>query len=113
MLRVILVAVILSLSACATEDVVVEGCVPSGSMRPVCGMQSPEDIAALPDGRHLLLAHFGGMFDAKGSLSLFDTQTEEVKPLFPQSGTTLTADKAPWGLSLIHISEPTRRRGIS
>ena len=97
MLQAILVAVILSLSACATENVVVEGCEPSGSMQPVCGMQSPEDIAALPDGRHLLLAHFGGMFDATGSLSLFDTQTEDVKPLFPQSGITLAGATAPWG----------------
>ena len=69
MLQAILVAVILSLSACATENVVVEGCEPFGSMQPVCGMQSPEDIAALPDGRHLLLAHFGGMFDAMKQLA--------------------------------------------
>ena len=45
MLQAILVAVLLSLSACATENVVVEGCEPSGSIQPVCGMQSPEDIA--------------------------------------------------------------------
>ena len=51
MLQAILIAVILSLSACATENLVVEGCEPSGSMQPVCGMQSPEDIAALPGGR--------------------------------------------------------------
>jgi hypothetical protein len=57
----------------------------------VCGMQTPEDIAALDDGRHLLLAHFGGMIDGSGSLSLFDTQTERMKSLFPSSSSSSSA----------------------
>ena len=78
----------LSLSACIDDEMKINGCTAVDDIRPVCGMQSPEDIAALEDGRHLLLAHFGGMHDGTGSLSLFDTRTEMITPLF---------------LSLIHI----------
>ena len=85
------------LTACADDDIHIDGCEPLGDIRPVCGMQTPEDIAALDDGRHLLLAHFGGMHDGTGSLSLFDTQTEQVRPLFPLSGTTIDTSSASWG----------------
>lgn len=71
------------LVACVSDVPLISGCDPVGNIKPVCNMQSPEDIAALDDDRHLLLAHFGGMIDGTGSLSLFDTQTEQVTSLFP------------------------------
>ena len=89
----------LLLSACSADLPPIEGCEPVGDIRPVCDMQTPEDIAALADGRHLLLAHFGGMQDGTGSLSLFDTQTEEITPLFPpDAGKAAKLDAAEvWG----------------
>lgn len=91
------------LGACSSADIHIADCQPLDGLQPVCGMQTPEDIAALDDGRHLLLAHFGGMVDGLGSLSLFDTQTERMKPLFPPASSSVSASavvgvaSATWG----------------
>jgi hypothetical protein len=61
-----------------------------------CDITTPEDIAALPDGRHLLLAHFGHMGKDTGSISLFDTETEAFTPLF-DSNTSIAAPDQRWG----------------
>ena len=60
-------------------------------------MQTPEDIAALEDGQHLLLAHFGGMAHATGSLGLFDTKSEKLTSLFPLASAIPAVPEAPWG----------------
>ena len=44
-------------------------------------MKTPEDIAALPDGKHLLLVNFGGMMTGTGYLSIFDTTSGIHKKL--------------------------------
>ena len=67
---------------CSVEELSITNCEPSGLIRPVCEMQTPEDIAALPDGKHLLLVNFGGMFSGTGYLSLFNTEDESSKILF-------------------------------
>jgi hypothetical protein len=83
------------LSACGSDLEPIIGCDPVGEIVPVCGMRSPEDIAALDNGRHLLLAHFGGMEGNPGSISLFDTETSELTPLYPGPS---AKDAAPdWG----------------
>ena len=33
----------------------------NGELHPVCGMQSPEDIAVVPGGDYLLLSELGGI----------------------------------------------------
>jgi hypothetical protein len=85
------------LAACSSDLPVISGCDPVGDIKPVCGMKTPEDIAALEDGRHLLLAHFGGMTNGTGSLSLFDTETESVTPLFPPTSGSLEGINSAWG----------------
>ncbi len=85
------------LSACGGAESDIVGCEPVGDIRPVCSMQTPEDMAALPDDRHLLLAHFGGMHDARGSLGLFDTTTEELTPLYAGRTADGDSDSGPWG----------------
>lgn len=84
-------------TACVDDEMKISGCEPVGEIIPVCGMQSPEDIAALEDGRHLLLAHFGGMEGGTGSLALFDTQTEVVTPLFPPGSAGVASADPQWG----------------
>lgn len=92
---VLLTAVLLG--ACSSADIHIADCQPRDGLQPVCGIQTPEDIAALDDGRHLLLAHFGGMIGGLGSLSLFDTQTESVTPLFPSAFAVVDVASATWG----------------
>ena len=100
-MRKILIALtfLACLTACGSDQPKINGCEPVGDIRPVCGMQTPEDIAALEDGRHLLLAHFGGMIEATGSLGLFDTQTEKLSSLFPLTSAIPTSTQEPWGES--------------
>lgn len=95
--RLLPLLALLSLGACVDDEIHISDCKPVGDIHPVCGMQSPEDIAALPDGRHLLLANFGGMHDGSGSLSLFDTRTEQLTPLFPTAKGVVASDDANWG----------------
>jgi hypothetical protein len=97
MKKILLITVgALLLSACTADLPAITGCEPVGDIRPVCGMQSPEDIAALADGRHLLLAHFGGL-EGTGSISLFDTQSEKLTPLFPLQSGLPGSEGADWG----------------
>ena len=84
-----------ALSGCGAPAPI-EGCEAVGDIQPHCQMQAPEDIAALNDGRYLLLAHFGGMDEGAGSISLFDTQTAQRKPLFP-SATAAGPAQELWG----------------
>jgi hypothetical protein len=96
-LRYSLLAITLLTTACASELTSIDGCDAVDDIHPVCNMKSPEDIAATADGQHLLLAHFGGMVGGTGSLSLFDTQSESVMPLFPgESGAPDLSDNS-WG----------------
>lgn len=98
MLRLLVLLVIgIFTSACGEGSPPITGCNAVGDIRPVCGMQAPEDIAALPDGRHLLLAHFPGMAGGKGSISLFDTSTETLRTLYPGPATANSAAADLWG----------------
>jgi len=90
------VAVLLIAGGCSSELPQIVGCEAVGDIRPVCDMQTPEDIAALDDDRHLLLAHFGHMGKATGSISLFDTRTEMRTPLYPD-GEALVEATPGWG----------------
>ena len=91
-----LACLVMLLCACADPHVSIQGCQPEGDIRVYCHINTPEDIAALPDGRHLLLAHFGHMGDATGSISLFDTREETLSPLF--DGETIIDEPAErWG----------------
>ena len=102
----------------------IEGCAAVGEIQPYCQMQAPEDIAALDDGRYLLLAHFGGMDEGAGSISLFDTQTAQRTPLFPAATTTPPTQEL-WGDASCttppgeafsphgYAPAPTRRRSMA
>ena len=96
------------LGTCSSADIHMDDCRPLDGLKPVCGMQTPEDIAALDDGRHLLLAHFGGMIGGQGSLSLFDTQTERIKPLFPSPSVAVDTAAATWGDADCKLPNPEK-----
>ncbi|MFK8049738.1 MAG: hypothetical protein AB8B81_15030 [Halioglobus sp.] len=93
----LLAASSLLLTACSADLPTITGCEAVGDIRPVCGMQTPEDIAALDDGKHLLLSHFAGMEHGSGSVSVFNIETQtRVQQFPPLSGVTNTRN-AQWG----------------
>jgi sugar lactone lactonase YvrE len=105
-IRLALVVFTILVSACSSELPTIVGCEARDGIRPVCGMQSPEDIAATADGRHLLLAHFGGMEDGTGSLSLFDTREETVLPLFAGTAEAPVFSDKSWGDATCSAPDP-------
>lgn len=93
----LLAAISLLLSACSSDLPTISGCETIGEIRPVCGMQTPEDIAALDDGKHLLLSHFAGMEHGSGSVSVFNIETETFVQQFPPVSGVINTDEADWG----------------
>lgn len=75
-----------ALAGLACGEPAITDCVEAAGVRPVCGFHNPEDLAALPDGRRLIVSQFGGGpmdGSATGNLALFDTATESLRILFP------------------------------
>lgn len=56
------------LSGCGKIDTT---CTPTQSVRPLCGVQMPEDIEPLPNGGGLLIAEFGNMGELPGALTWY------------------------------------------
>ena len=56
----------------------IEGCQSDDTLTVYCDFQNPEDLAVLPDGRHILVSEFGAIIplspvNVRGNLSLLDT----------------------------------------
>ena len=56
----------------------IEGCQSDDALTVYCDFQNPEDLAVLPDGRHILVSEFGAIIplspvNVRGNLSLLDT----------------------------------------
>ena len=90
---------VLILGACGIELPPIVGCEAVGEIKPVCGMQTPEDIAALPDDQFLLLSNFSGMSHGTGTIGLFDTRSDSLVQLFPALDGTGLESQAGWGES--------------
>jgi len=85
----------LIVAGCAPLDPIVD-CDPIGPATPLCGWQNPEDLAALPDDRHVLVSEYGGMNGERpGFLSLLDLETQDRTELYA-GGATDGADPI-WG----------------
>jgi hypothetical protein len=78
-----LVAMLLAGGCSNPEGTRVSDCDDRGELHPVCGMQSPEDIAVVPGGRYLLLSELGNMGEFPGRILLFDVGDESWRPLYP------------------------------
>lgn len=84
------------LSACTAEqlDQYTE-CVTLDDVRSHCGFRNPEDIEALPDGRHLLVSEMSRLGkDEPGSLALFDTVLDKTVRIQLQMGERNWGDMA-------------------
>jgi hypothetical protein len=77
------VAALLVLMGCTPEYEIIETCEAGGGMRPICGMQNPEDMALLSDGHHLLVSQFGLMDGSRaGSLALLNASSGTFRVVF-------------------------------
>jgi len=80
------------LSACGVPPgTLITDCVDKGNLHPVCGLQSPEDIAIVPGGDYLLLSELGNMGEFPGRIVLFDVRDESWQPIFPVTGAVAPA----------------------
>lgn len=64
----------------------IEGCESDETFTVYCNYQNPEDLAVLPDGRHILVSEFGAIIplsptNVQGNLSLLDTTDGRKKNL--------------------------------
>ncbi len=85
----------LCLAACGGDPL--PRCQSLGKAHAICGLHNPEDLALIPESasqavtgnahRFLIVSELGSFDEeAPGELSLLDVTTEQVTPLFPQSG---------------------------
>lgn len=83
-LMLVIVAVPLAFVAQAYISVEpITSCDAVGEARPLCGWQNPEDMAALPDGRFVIVSEYGGQNGEKhGALTLLDLDTETRQVLY-------------------------------
>jgi hypothetical protein len=85
----IAIAAVLSvlLPGCGESDgLLITDCVDKGNLHPVCGLQSPEDIAVVPGGDYLLLSELGSMGARSGRIALFNVNDESWQTIYPVGG---------------------------
>jgi hypothetical protein len=68
-------------------------CSPSGGIRYVCGLNGPEDLAALPLTNGVIASAMSG----EGGLYLIDTRNAAVSRIFPAAGATERFDRKEYG----------------
>jgi hypothetical protein len=70
---------------CAGGADLVTTCEDRGALHPICGFQNPEDLAPVGEGRFFVVSQMGDMLDreSKGSLAVFDSETEAVRVVYP------------------------------
>ena len=75
----------------------IEGCQSDDALTVYCDFQNPEDLAALPDGRHILVSEFGAItplspVNVHGNLSLLDTTDGTKKNIEMEMSDNLWGD---------------------
>jgi hypothetical protein len=74
-----LVALLLWLPGCAVRVPESRACDPNGAGRPVCGLQNPEDVVALPGNRWVLASELRREGDPPGSIVAFTMDGNRAK----------------------------------
>lgn len=67
-------------------------CTTIGSLKQICGLQSPEDMELLPDGRHILISEMAGDRNQPGKFAVLDVVSGELADVALQR-----AVHADWG----------------
>lgn len=74
-----LLAAVFSIIGCSQPETI-QSCKSIEGMEPICGLQNPEDIESIGDGRTLVLSQMprSGQLNS-GSLALLDTKTKNIR----------------------------------
>ena len=95
--RLLLAVGLAAVAAASHAAAPILDCEPRGKARPVCGFQSPEDLAALPGGAAILVSEYGGMLGEKpGDVALLVLASDERRVLF-RGGDASGEPVAGWG----------------
>jgi len=106
----IFLGMLAAIGLCACSDVLntvhtEQDCEPQGDLRVVCGIQAPEDLAALPDHSGLLISEYGHQGIMGGRLSLYDIATGSTRILYDLASINdLRLGQNLWGDD--HCAEP-------
>src|SRR5580704_14479292 len=93
LIAVSLLLLISSVSAQAPTPPTLPDCNASGPVRYICGLNGPEDLAALPKSNWVIASAMSG----EGGLDLIDTKTAAVSRIFPATGAVDRFDRKEYG----------------
>jgi len=103
-------ALLLVVAACGQVEL---GCAPDGDVTPICGVQMPEDLAALPDGGGILVAEYGDGGKLPGALTWFQPGADTPFTRLVQSGNITAGSGAQdWGQADCPVPDILSPHGI-
>jgi hypothetical protein len=108
--RLSIVVTLLAISACGKVEL---SCAPDGNVTPICGVQMPEDLAAMPDGGGIVIAEYGDGGKLPGALTWFQPEADTgFTRLVDSSNITQGASEQNWGEADCPIPDLLSPHGI-
>ena len=108
--RLLYSAGLLLLAGCAQVET---SCAPVGAVTPICGIQRPEDLEALPDDGGLLLGEYGDGGKREGYLSWYQPGPQaQLVRLVDSGNIMLGATQEQWGQSDCPVPDTLSPHGI-
>lgn len=93
--RLSILVLLLAISACGKVEL---SCAPDGNVIPICGVQMPEDLAAMPDAGGILIAEYGDGGKLSGALKWFQPDAGgDFTSLVDSRDITKGGGKQRWG----------------
>jgi hypothetical protein len=87
----------LLLAGCSGAPAILD-CEPAHGLIPDCRFQNPEDLAASPSGRFILVSQFGTMTGGRpGSLAALEPESGNIEILFPAADAPAPPADSGWG----------------
>ena len=108
--RLSILVILLALSACGNVEL---SCAPDGNVIPICGVQMPEDLAAMPGGGGILVAEYGDGGKLPGALKWFQPEAgSEFVSLVSSNDIAAGAGSQNWGEADCPIPDLLSPHGI-
>ena len=108
--RLGIVVSLLAVVACSDIET---ACVPQGNVTPICGIQMPEDLVALPDAGGLLIAEYGDGGKLDGDLVWYQPDAAGTfVPLVDSNTIAQGADGQLWGEADCPVPDKLSPHGI-